>query len=91
MKSLSNTPGSTVAVMVFSSISKMRFMRSSESTTPPWMGTAPPHSPVPAPRGVTAMFFWAQYPSTLATPSALSHSASASGAKAPYSVISSCA
>ena len=30
-------------------------MRSTESTMPPWAGTAPPDSPLPAPRGVTGM------------------------------------
>ena len=32
------------------------FIRSVLSTMPPWMGTQPPTSPVPAPRTVTGIF-----------------------------------
>jgi hypothetical protein len=49
------TPGSTVMQRLSVSTSRMRFMRSKESRMPPKAGTAPPESPVPAPRGVTGM------------------------------------
>ena len=47
--------GSTVAVILRVSTSSTRFIRSVDNTTPPSVATQPPHSPVPAPRGVTAM------------------------------------
>ena len=77
--SISSTPGSTVAVMLWTSTSSTRFIRSVLSTTPPQIATHPPHSPVPAPRGVTAIRRSLQYFSTAQISSALSACSTASG------------
>src|SRR2546430_16444429 len=46
------TPGSTIARMLSTSISRMRFIRARLINTPPRAGIAPPDNPVPAPRAV---------------------------------------
>lgn len=75
--------------MFLTSTSSTRFIRSVDSTMPPSIATQPPHRPVPAPRGVTAMLCSLQYSSTALISAASSASSSASGMKWPYSVISS--
>ena len=47
------TPASTCARQSSGSNERTRLIRSSESTTPPPTGTAPPAKPVPPPRGVS--------------------------------------
>src|SRR3972149_2431071 len=44
------TPGSTTAIRLSGSTSRMRFRREVTTTTPPSQGMAPPERPVPAPR-----------------------------------------
>ncbi len=48
------TPGSTRAMRLAASISRMRSMRSSDSTSSPFKGTVAPVVPVPRPRGISA-------------------------------------
>ena len=45
------TPGSTTARRLSGSIARIRFMREHSITTAPSFASAPPESPVPAPRG----------------------------------------
>ncbi len=45
------SPGCTRARRLRTSSSTSRFIRANDTTRPPRDGTAPPHSPVPAPRG----------------------------------------
>ncbi len=61
------TPGSTVAVILRESISRIRFIAAVESTTPPVTGTAPPATPVPPPLGVTGTWNSLQSLSTVLT------------------------
>ena len=54
-----------------------------DSTTPPWMATAPPVRPVPAPRGVTGTRVSLHSFMTAATSSVVRHSATTSGMALP--------
>ena len=47
------TPGSTTATMLSASNSLMARIPARTRAIPPWAGTEPPESPVPAPRGTT--------------------------------------
>ena len=49
------TPGCTVAVRPATSMSRMAFSRSTDSTIPPSIAFAAPARPVPAPRVTTGM------------------------------------
>src|SRR6185436_7549196 len=53
VRSRLTTPGSTQAMRLSRSTSRIRFIRVSETTTGAPSGIAPPASPVPAPRGTT--------------------------------------
>ncbi|MCU0607647.1 MAG: hypothetical protein MUF78_09585 [Candidatus Edwardsbacteria bacterium] len=50
------TAGWTTAIRFSASISRILSSRSSDSRMPPFTASAPPESPVPAPRGVTGTF-----------------------------------
>ncbi len=52
------TPGPTHAVRLAGSTSKMRSILVSTTTSAGCAGTAPPASPVPAPRATTGMPWW---------------------------------
>ena len=74
------TPVWQRAVRSSGAISRMRFIRVSETTTPPESGVAPPESPVPAPRAVKGTPAAAAARTTAAASPVVRGRATASGA-----------
>jgi hypothetical protein len=72
-------PGSTRAMRSLGSRASTRFMRSSESTTPPRTGTVAPVVPVPRPRATRGTPAALHSPTTAATCSWVDASTTASG------------
>ncbi len=73
------TPGWTTATKSCGLISRIRFMRSRQSTMPPFTGVQPPTYPKPAPRGVTGTPAWFAARRTKAVSSVLPGNTTASG------------
>jgi hypothetical protein len=73
------TPGSTTIVPASRSMSSTRFMRASEITIPSATGSAPPESPVPAPRATKGMRASLQILTTACTSGVVDGSATSEG------------
>jgi hypothetical protein len=75
------TPGSTRHRPSAAEISRMRFIRSTETAMPPWTARIPPDLPLRAPTGMTGTRWRVAMAKIACTSSALSTSTTASGGR----------